>query len=250
MSKLVVLVFLSWTDGLFSLCKEKMAPRRPPPSPPQPKPSESTRMLEVVLQAMQQQNAALGHSRLFFFCNSSPRVELGKLPPTSSNQVQWEVQPDEVNHWFRDIEIIYTFKRCPDENKLAYTEYLLTEEAGHWLSNMKMILERSVGPISWELFKTKFYTKYFPDSVSFYEEIEFLQLVQGSMLIIEYVDRFKHLPWFYTLAIDEEWQCRKFENGLRGDIELLVKGLRIQELPTLVEMACVMEKTKKEVEGQ
>ncbi|XP_017431916.1 uncharacterized protein LOC108339289 [Vigna angularis] len=51
------------------------------------------------------------------------------------------------------------------------------------------------------------------------------------------------------MTMDEEWQCRKFENGLRGYIKLLVKGLQIKEFPTLVEMARVMEKTKKEAEG-
>ncbi|XP_017438093.1 uncharacterized protein LOC108344136 [Vigna angularis] len=51
------------------------------------------------------------------------------------------------------------------------------------------------------------------------------------------------------MAVDEEWQCRKFENGLRGDIKLLVKGLRIREFSALVEMARDMEKNKKESEG-
>ncbi|XP_014490634.1 uncharacterized protein LOC106753349 [Vigna radiata var. radiata] len=50
------------------------------------------------------------------------------------------------------------------------------------------------------------------------------------------------------MAVDEEWQCRKFENGLRGDIKVLVKGLRIREFSALVEMAYEMEKTKKEAE--
>ncbi|XP_047149827.1 uncharacterized protein LOC124821931 [Vigna umbellata] len=102
----------------------------------------------------------------------------------------------------------------------------------------------------WELFKEKFYTKYFPDSVRYDKEIEFLQLVQGNMSVAEYADRFKHLLRFYTMTMDEEWHYRKFENGLRGDIKLLVKGLRIKEFPTLVEMGRVMEKTKKEAEGQ
>ncbi|XP_047147528.1 uncharacterized protein LOC124819958 [Vigna umbellata] len=50
--------------------------------------------------------------------------------------------------------------------------------------------------------------------------------------------------------MDEEWQCRKFENGLRGDIKLLVAGLCIKEFLALVERARVMEKTKKDVKSQ
>ncbi|XP_017412932.1 uncharacterized protein LOC108324499 [Vigna angularis] len=156
---------------------------------------------------------------------------------------------DEADHWFRDMERIYEAKGCPDERKLAYTQYLLTGEAGHWWSSMRMILERSETPITWELFRVKFYTEYFPNSVRFAKEVEFLELVQGNKTVSEYADRFKHLLRFNTMAVDEEWQCRKFENGLRGDIKLLVKGLRIREFSALVEMARDMEKTKKESEG-
>ncbi|XP_017431813.1 uncharacterized protein LOC108339181 [Vigna angularis] len=114
---------------------------------------------------------------------------------------------------------------------------------------MKMILERSGTLITWELFRTKFYTEYFPDNVRFAKEVEILELMQGNRSVSEYADSFKHLLRFNTMAMDEEWQCRKFENDLRSDIKLLGKGLRIREFPALVEMAREMEKTKKEVEG-
>ncbi|XP_017412901.1 uncharacterized protein LOC108324463 [Vigna angularis] len=127
---------------------------------------------------------------------------------------------------------------------------MLTEEPSHWLSSMRMLLESSGTPISWEVFKKKFYAKYFSDSVRFVKEVEFLELVQGGMTVSEYADRFKHLLRFHTLAMDEKWQCRKFENGLRGDLKLMVAGLCIKEFPFLVERAKVLEKTKLEVESQ
>lgn len=67
-----------------------------------------------------------------------------------------------------------------------------------------MILEGSRTPITWDLFKRKFYREYFPDSVHFAKEVEFLELVQGNMFISEYVDRFKHLLCFNTMAVDED----------------------------------------------
>ena len=66
----------------------------------------------------------------------------------------------------------------------------------------------------------------------------------------EYAERFKHLSRFYTLSLDEEWSCRKFENGLRGDIRLMVAPLSIKDFTALVEKARVMEKMKREVEDQ
>lgn len=39
---------------------------------------------------------------------------------------------------------------------------------------MKMMLEESEGTIIWELFKNKFYAKYFLDSVKYAKEVELL----------------------------------------------------------------------------
>jgi len=58
---------------------------------------------------------------------------------------------------------------------------------------------------------------------------------------VRYVERFKHLSRFYTLSLDEEWRCKKFENGLRGDIRLMVAPLSIKDFAALVEKARVME---------
>lgn len=110
----------------------------------------------------------------------------------------------EANQWFRDMEIIFNAKRCSDENRLAFSEYFITGKTGYWWSSMKMLLDESGTPISWEIFKKKFYTEYFPDSVRFAKKAEFLQLVQGSMSVSEYADQFKHLLKFHTLVMDKK----------------------------------------------
>jgi len=75
-------------------------------------------------------------------------------------------------------------------------------------------------------------------------------LTQGGKSLTEYAKKFKHLNCFYTLPLDEEWRCHKFENGLRGDICLMVAPLSIKDFATLVEKDKVMEKMKREGEGQ
>ena len=66
----------------------------------------------------------------------------------------------------------------------------------------------------------------------------------------EYAKRFKHLGRFYTMPLDEDWRCKKFENGPRGDIKLMVAPLSIKDFVALVERARVMERMKAEVEAQ
>ena len=82
------------------------------------------------------------------------------------------------------------------------------------------------------------------------KEVGFLQLTQGDKLVVEYAERFKLLGRFYTMALDKEWRCKKFENGLRGDIRLMVAPPSIKDFAALVERAQVMERMKTEVEAQ
>ena len=111
-------------------------------------------------------------------------------------------------------------------------------------------MEEKHEEITWEAFKRSFLSEYFPDSVRYAKEVEFLQLTQGDKSVAEYAERFKHLGRFYTMSLDEEWLCRKFENGLRGYIRLMVVPLSIKDFAALVEKATVMERMKVEVEAQ
>jgi len=154
------------------------------------------------------------------------------------------------DQWLKDLERIYDAKMCPTENRLAFSMYMLTGEAEHWWISTKSILKERGEPVTWEAFRERFLSEYFPDIIRYAKEVEFLQLTQGGKTITEYAERFKHLSHFYTLPLDEEWRCRKFENGLRGDIRLMVAPLSIKDFVALVEKARVMEKMKREVEGQ
>ena len=161
-----------------------------------------------------------------------------------------KTSPDTADQWLKDLERIYDAKMCPAENRLVFSVYMLTGEAEHWWSNTKSILEERDEPVTWETFRERFLSEYFPDSIRYAKEVEFLQLTQGGKTVTNYAERFKHLSRFYTLPLDEEWRCKKFENGLRGDIRLMVAPLSIKDFAALVEKAKVMEKMKREVEGQ
>jgi len=132
----------------------------------------------------------------------------------------------------------------------VFSVYMLIGEAEHSWTSTKSILEERDEPVTWETFRERFLSEYFPDSIRYAKEVEFLQLTQGGKTVTGYAERFKHLSRFYTLPLDEEWRCCKFENGLRGDIRLMVAPLSIKDFVALVEKARVMEKMKREVEGQ
>jgi len=241
-----------------------MAPRPPPPPIPNPDNSHLVGTIEAMIAVMQQQNANMVNqhnlalqqmesARLTAEATQQRHLEalhqMGENRSTAGPSQgppprvqEWSLEdflqhhpsrfdgktsPDEADQWMRDMERIYDAKRCPTENRLAYSEYLLAGEAVHWWSSMKMMLEDSRETVTWELFKKKFYAEYFPDSVRYAKEVKFLQLMQGEMSASEYAEKFKHLGRFHTLRMAEDWQCRKFENGLRGDLKLMVAPLSI-----------------------
>lgn len=94
------------------------------------------------------------------------------------------------------MERIFYAKRCSSDNKLAFSEYMLSGVASQWWSSIKLLLEGSREAITWEIFKKKFYVECFPNNVKFAKVVEFLQLVQGGMSVSEYAEKFKHLIRF------------------------------------------------------
>ncbi|XP_052725967.1 uncharacterized protein LOC128194416 [Vigna angularis] len=257
---------------------EQMAPRLPPPpQPSEPDTTNNTRLLETVIERLQQQNALLmeqnpaaqqsleaaranseATQKQLMDILAATRNTPGASSSNATQHAEWSLEsflqhhpakfngkclPDEADQWLRDMEKIYNAKRCPDDNRLAFTEYLLTGEASHWWASVKTILTDAHAPITWEVFRNKFYEEYFPDSVRYAKEVEFLQLIQGGKSVSEYTNTFKQLLRFNTMATSEEWQCRKFENGLRSDLKVLISSLCIRSFPAMVERAKVLEKS-------
>ncbi|XP_017423414.2 uncharacterized protein LOC108332604 [Vigna angularis] len=261
-----------------------MVPRPPPPPPVERDVPDNTRLLESVIERLQQQNTvlmqqnaaalqSLEDARANSEATQRQLMEIiattrGMPRASASNathQAEWSLEnflqhrpakfdgkclPDEADQWLRDMEQIYNAKRCPDDNRLAFTKYLLTGEASHWWASVKMIFTDAQSPISLEVFRDKFYEEYFPDSVRFGKEVEFLQLVQGCMSVSEYTNKFKHLVRFNTMATSEVWQCRKFENGLRSNLKVLISSHCIRSFPAMVEKAKVLERNVAEAEQQ
>jgi len=126
---------------------------------------------------------------------------------------------------------------------------MLTGETEHWWISTKSIMEKRDESVTWKAFRGKFLSEYFPNIIRYAKEVEFLQLTQGGKSVTEYAEKFKDLNRFYTMPLDEEWRCRKFENGLHGDIRLMVAPLSIKDFAALLEKAKVMEKMKNEVQG-
>jgi len=124
---------------------------------------------------------------------------------------------------------------------LTFSTFLLVGDAEYWWTGMQQQMQTRPEEVNWTNFKTRFLEKYFPDSAKHALEAEFLTLQQGSKLVQAYIDRFEYLARFYSQEITEEWHCRKFEGGLRHELQRFLMPLRIREFPVLVEQARTVE---------
>ncbi|XP_020426515.1 uncharacterized protein LOC18768791 [Prunus persica] len=79
---------------------------------------------------------------------------------------------------------------------------------------------------------------------------EFLQLEQGSMIVMEYEKKFIELSKYFALLVaDEKKKCQLFTRGLRPAISDIVVSQRIMDYGVLVVSATLVESSQKAVWG-
>nr|KYP62010.1 hypothetical protein KK1_016525 [Cajanus cajan] len=125
---------------------------------------------------------------------------------------------------------------CLDNQKVNYAVFMLVGEAEYWWDSTRRLLEGGGIIITWEVFRAKFFEKYFPNDVRRAKEIEFMQLKQGNMTVGEYASKFEKLGKYSTFFYhpDERMKCIKFEDGLRPELRKEVGILEISDFPTLI----------------
>ncbi|WJX62428.1 hypothetical protein P8452_47427 [Trifolium repens] len=92
--------------------------------------------------------------------------------------------------------------------------------------------------LSWGNFKRRFLAKYFPETARERYGEEFLRLRQGSMNVEAYSKKFESLSRFFRFfrdGIDEVYMCRRFQDGLRYELQDAVVPLGIRQFQVLVE---------------
>ncbi|XP_068501373.1 uncharacterized protein [Phaseolus vulgaris] len=233
-----------------------MAPR--PPTPPQPSSemNQIARAIEMMTNAIQQQNMAMAQNHqaamhhwetarsgatTSHVSQSQKQMGLTEFMRHNPPKFTGNATPDQADQWIRDLEKIFRATSCPEDKKLVFATYLLSGEAEFWWMGAQQMMEARDEVLDWESFRVKFLEKYFPDSARFAKEAEFLRLEQGEMSVNAYATRFEYLARFYTQATSEAWRCRKFEEGLKHELKKTIAPMCIREFPALVEKAKMVE---------
>ncbi|XP_035546540.1 uncharacterized protein LOC118348604 [Juglans regia] len=134
---------------------------------------------------------------------------------------------------------------CMDEHKVEYATYMLADEVDEWRTSTQelLLLELKEGvPITWDCFKRAILDRYFPLTLCEVKSRQFLDVVQGTMMVERYTATFVALSWFASYLVpDEEKKCEKFEWGLHQRIQSHLIPLRIRKFTDLVTQATLVE---------
>ncbi|XP_038982130.1 uncharacterized protein LOC120110627 [Phoenix dactylifera] len=146
-------------------------------------------------------------------------------------------------HWWNFVE------RITDEEKVRFAIYMLQDRAHHWWKSVEHTLAHRHEPVTWQGFRTTFYSKYFPFSRLRELEREFLNISQGTITVDEYEAKFDKLFRFApTLIMDAESKIRRFEEGLKSHLHRGLAAMHSASYDVLVDMAKNMEIVWKETQ--
>jgi hypothetical protein len=146
--------------------------------------------------------------------------------------------PDAADLWLQAMEKIFGAIHCPEDEKVTLATYQLSGGSEYWWKNTSLMMNAAHEEINWENFKRKFLAKYFPETARERYGEEFLRLRQGGMNVEAYAKKFESLSRFFRFfrdGIDENYMCRRFQDGLKYELQDAVVPLGIRHFQVLVE---------------
>ena len=128
-----------------------------------------------------------------------------------------------------------------DATKIKITAFQLEGESQVWWDWVKAL--RDFEAMTWKEFRELFMGKFFPASAQHAKAREFLELKQGTMIVLEYVVKFTELARFTANYVATDMaKVRKIENGLKLSIRGKIMGFLLQDMDLMVRIAMAIER--------
>ena len=97
--------------------------------------------------------------------------------------------------------------------------------------------------MNWAEFHELFMSKYFSVTAIHAKAREFLELKQGTMIVMEYVAKFTELARFVDDYVATDMaKVRKFEDGLKLSIRGKIVGFLLQDMDSMVRTTMAIER--------
>ncbi|XP_071681175.1 uncharacterized protein [Lolium perenne] len=124
--------------------------------------------------------------------NADPRSKLKDFQSTNPPVFSKCTEPLHADDWLRTIENNLEVAGVGDNEKVLFATHYLSGPARAWWENIKAI-QAEGHVINWEEFKTKFRKTHIPSGLIKLMKDKFMNLKQGSMTVVEYMDKFTTL---------------------------------------------------------
>ena len=161
----------------------------------------------------------------------------------------YSAEPDPLiaERWINRIErILDAMEIANDATRINLVPFQLEGEAHNWWDLVKRSLDLTT--LLWDEFKDLFLGKYFPQPYRQAMILEFLDLKQRDMTVMQYEQRFTELARHATYYVTTEIaRVRKFKNGLRFGLRHKLVPLNLQRYSELVDRAVLIEKDLEEM---
>ena len=147
-----------------------------------------------------------------------------------------------ADHWFMQVKnVLEAMEIVSDTTRIRLAAFQLEGEAQVWWNWAKT--SRDLEAMTWAEFHDLFMGKYFLDTARHAKAQEFLELRQGTMIVMEYVARFTEFARFSDDYVATDMaKVRRFENGLELSIRGRIVGLRLQDMNSMVGTALTIER--------
>ena len=147
-----------------------------------------------------------------------------------------------VDHWFRQVKrVLEAIGITSDAIRIRLATFKLDGESQIWWKWAKT--SRDLEAMTWAEFHELFMGKYFPAISRHAKALEFLELRQGTITVIEYLAKFTKLARFSNDYVATDMaKVRIFENGLKLFIRGKIVGLRLQDMDSMVGAAMTIER--------
>ena len=128
-----------------------------------------------------------------------------------------------------------------DANRIKLAAFHLEGESQVWWDWINA--SRNLEAMTWEEFRELFIGKYFPTFALHEKSREFLDLKQGTMILLEYVAKFTELAHFADDYVATNMvKVRKFEDGMKLSIRGKIVGLLLKDLALMIKTTMAIER--------
>jgi len=150
-------------------------------------------------------------------------------------------EPLDAEHWLRILEQKFLFLNMTDEQKVRFaTQQLLGSMSAWW--DMFNAMQQPNHRVTWQEFTKTFREFYIPTSVLNRKLTEFLDLRQGSMSVMDYVNKFDHLSQYAGTHVDRAEKMRdRFYRGLSCSLQEKLYTRNYQTFGAMMNAAIAME---------